>query len=72
MTITKLRWRIWGLFSRLPGICPANAHSLVIDGYHRSPAIDRICRQDLAGNGGSCWCGKIRQRAAASPEGSQS
>lgn len=53
----KFRWRVWSWLSSRPRICPANAHSLIISGYRRSPAIDSQCR-DLAN--GSCWCGKLR------------
>ncbi len=59
----RLRWWLWSMACRLPGICPANAHTTLIityPGHGRNPLVDGICRSDCARNG-SCYCGKLRQ-----------
>lgn len=56
----KLRWKIWNALTKLPNICPANAHSVVIYGERRDPRVDAACRRDFARNG-VCWCGKLRE-----------
>lgn len=53
-------WHLWRAASGLPGICPANAHSVLIWRTSLDPRIDGVCRADLARNG-SCWCGKLRK-----------
>ena len=56
----KLRWRLWAWLSSRRGICPANAHTMVIYGDLRhDPRISSMCRQDCERNG-ECWCGKLR------------
>lgn len=55
----RLRWRLWGLITGLPGVCPANAHSVLIWQNWRSVRIDSMCRRGCAETG-SCWCGKLR------------
>lgn len=60
MKATRLRWKLWTLVSKLPKVCPAHAHSLIIDGYRRNPMQDWMCR-DGATRCGSCWCGKIQR-----------
>lgn len=54
------RWKLWGLVTRLPSVCPANAHEVIVSNApdrRRSPFADRACR-DMAN--GSCYCGKLR------------
>ncbi len=67
MSLTKLRWLIWWRLAKVPGICPANAHSLIIDGCRRDPRIDAICR-DICPPQTACWCGKIRGGQPAGQE----
>lgn len=57
----RLRWKLWGLVTRLPNVCPANAHEVIVSRVpygRRSPFIDRSCRE-LAN--GSCYCGRLRR-----------
>lgn len=55
----RTRWKIWGWLTKLPNVCPANAHSVVIWRNRRSILVDSACRRDCERNG-SCWCGKLR------------
>lgn len=55
----RLRWKVWRLFCKLPNICPAAAHSLIVYGYRDvDPRINWMCRKDCEWNG-TCWCGKV-------------
>ena len=59
----RLRWRLWGLLTRLPGVCPANAHEAIVSrapGHRRSPFAGRSCRE---GPTDKCYCGKLRRDA---------
>jgi len=59
----RLRWKLWGLVTRLPRVCPASAHEAIVSGapgHRRSPFAGRSCRSGLADRG-SCYCGKLRQ-----------
>jgi len=59
----RLRWKLWGLLCRLPGVCPANAHGALLTSrpcHGRNPLIDRLCREGCADRG-ACWCGKLRR-----------
>lgn len=61
----RLRWKLWGLVTRLPGVCPSNAHTVIVLGHpdrRRNPFVDGSCRRDCAYNG-HCWCGKLRREA---------
>ena len=52
-------WKAYYLACKLPGICPANAHGVLIWHTRVNPRIDGTCREDCALNG-NCWCGKLR------------
>lgn len=56
-----LRWKLWGLATRLRRVCPANAHGALIWRTRplREMGVDSMCRRDCAANG-ACWCGKLR------------
>jgi hypothetical protein len=59
----RLRWWLWGLACRLPKVCPANAHRVLIltyPGRDHNPLIDSVCRSDCASNG-ECYCGRLRR-----------
>ena len=61
-----MRWRLWGLITRLPRVCPAHAHEAIVSsipGHRRSPFADRACRRSSEDRG-SCYCGKLRDPAA--------
>ena len=58
--MNKIRWWLWWHLCKLPNICPANAHSVLIWRMSRDPRIDASCRRDAAECDGTCWCGKIR------------
>lgn len=58
----RLRWRLWGAFCRLPSVCPATAHSLLIWRLPYNPFSVSKCRRDM--NCGTCWCGKLRDPGA--------
>ena len=62
----RLRWKLWDLVTRLPWVCPANAHSALIWRTRplREMAVDGACRRDCAANG-SCWCNKLRRTETA-------
>jgi hypothetical protein len=67
VVIASLRWKLWGLASRLPGVCPSNAHTVIVCAHpdrNRNPFIDGACRRDCAAVG-FCWCGKLRQPPTA-------
>jgi hypothetical protein len=62
-----LRWKLWGLITRLPRMCPSNAHTAIVlthPGRNRGVFVDRACRRDCAVNS-TCWCGKLRQAVIA-------
>lgn len=57
--IERIRWRVWSAVSKLPGVCPASAHSRIVMGVRDRPVrIDSMCTRDAADNG-VCWCGKV-------------
>jgi hypothetical protein len=56
---SRLRWKLYGWLCKLPNICPARAHSVLIWRTDRDPRIDDVCRRDCENNG-VCWCGKLR------------
>jgi hypothetical protein len=65
--IASLRWRFWGLASRLSRVCPSNAYKVFVCAHpdrNRNPFIDGACRRDCAATG-FCWCGKLRQSPPA-------
>jgi len=65
----RLRWKLWGLVTRLPRVCPSNAHTAIVldrPDRNRSILVDRTCRRDCAANG-FCWCGKLRCEPPTSP-----
>jgi hypothetical protein len=64
---TKLMWRIWGAACRLPNVCPANAHGVLIWQTQADPRINWVCREDCARNR-TCWCGKLREPGWDKPE----
>lgn len=55
----RLRWKLWHWLCKLPNVCPANAHSVLIFRTSRDPRIDSVCRRDCELNE-TCWCGKLR------------
>jgi hypothetical protein len=62
----RLRWKLWGLLIRMPGVCPSNAHTAIVltyPGRNRNVFTDQACRRDCAAIG-FCWCGKLRHDAA--------
>lgn len=76
----KLRWRIAHLLDWLPGQCWADLVSWVLRDRHDDPdwrsrvpwrPIGWMCRQDLA-RVGSCYCGKLRDKAGAPETGGES
>ena len=59
-SMMRFRWWLWWHLCKLPNICPANAHSVLIWKTRRDPRIDAMCRKDAAECDGVCYCGKIR------------
>lgn len=55
----RLDWWLFRHLSRVPGLCVAKLHGLLIWRTREDPRINAMCRRDLAANG-SCWCGKLR------------
>lgn len=66
MSETRVHWWLWRQVNRLPNVCPARSHSVIVwngwkDGRgERSITIDSSCRSDCERNG-ACWCGKVRR-----------
>lgn len=58
----RFRWWLWSTLCRLPQVCPANAHGVLIWRTRNDPRIDGACRCGCADNG-ACWCGKLRDGA---------
>jgi hypothetical protein len=67
----KIRWRVWGLMTRLRRVCPANAHGVILGscklfGRDRQTIfVDEDCREG-ATRCGTCWCGRLRASSAQS------
>jgi hypothetical protein len=66
----RFRWWLWRLATRVPWVCPANAHTAIVldhPGRDRRVRIDRACRTDMARTG-TCWCGRLRPAGAPVPD----
>jgi hypothetical protein len=68
---TKIRWKLWGLMTRLRRVCPANAHLVILGSYkllgpdRHTIFVDEGCREG-ATHCGACWCGRLRATPAQS------
>jgi hypothetical protein len=58
----RTKWRIWSWLCKVPSVCPAKAHTLVIIGERCDPRVDWMCT-DNHDRSGVCWCGKLRNLA---------